>query len=147
MEYYRSPAPSKLGLIILIVVTGLMLGILWYSGAEQLEDLKELSPEWFLLDILFSFTSEALVVVKIGLSIVIVSCAFFIGSKIAAPRHQDSRKILGAKRSSEIESVRLDLRIFSCLGIMAGVFMIVLVIGFLILMVWFILDFLSGGFR
>lgn len=147
MEYYRSPTKSRLGLIILILVTGLVLGILWYSGAEQLEDLKELSPEWFLLDILFTFISEALVAVKIGLSIAIVSCAFFIGSKIAAPRHQVSRNTLGAKRSSDIESARLDLQIFSCLGVLFGTLLIVLVIGFLILMAWFFLEFLNGGFR
>lgn len=147
MEYYRSPAPSKLGLIILIVVTGLMLGILWYSGAEQLEDLKELSPEWFLLDGLYTIISDVLVAVKIGLSIVIVSCAFFIGSKITAPRHQVSRNTLGTKRSSEIESARLDLQIVSCLGMLLGIFLVVLAIGFLILMVWFFLEFLSGGFR
>ena len=138
MEYYRSPAPSKLGLIILIVVTGLMLGILWYSGAEQLEDLKELSPEWFLLDGLYTIISDVLVAVKIGLSIVIVSCAFFIGSKIAAPRHQVSRNALGAKRSSEIESARLDLHIFCVLGVGCGTF--VLVIGSLILIAWLSLN-------
>ena len=135
MEYSHPPAPSRLGLIILILVTGLLLGILWYSGAEQLTDLKEHLPEWLLL---LAFISEALITVRIGLSIIIVSCAFFIGSKIAAPRHQVSRNALGAKRSSEIESARLDLHIFCVLGVGCGTF--VLVIGSLILIAWLSLN-------
>jgi|GEM_PF-4627736 len=134
-----SSAPRRLGLIILIGVTGFLLGILWYSGRDLLNPLKGLVHEGSFLDEAIAFVSLAVGIVKFGLSLLIVSCALFIGTRIAAPRRQVSPVTPGAKRLPEKENTRTGLRIASIFGASVGTILTVLVIGFLIFIAWAIL--------
>lgn len=126
-----SPAPLRIGLIFLIGGTVFLLGILWLLGGDLSERASELGLGGAFGDDAIAFLSMLVATVKIGLSIIIVSCALFIGTKMAPPRHQVSQATSGVKQPPETKSTRHGVRIVSSVGATVGTLVIVLVIGLL----------------
>jgi DNA-directed RNA polymerase subunit RPC12/RpoP len=139
------PASGSLGLIVLIGVTGFLLGILWLSGGDKPDKVNTLGMVEDFFDAVISTVGAG---VKIGLSLFIVSCAVLIGTKMAAPKHRISEATLRVEQPSEIKGARTGLRITSIVGMSLGTMMIVLtVVGgilFIVGAIWLALEILKA---
>lgn len=126
---------SRLGLLVLIAVTGLLLALAWSWGGGTEEQGNTYGAVGDLFDF---FVSSVAFFVKMGISLVIVGCAVLIGTKLAAPKRRRSENPSGdpdagearqpGETPTEKEGVRTGLRALSIVGMSFGTSMIVVTI-------------------
>lgn len=125
-----SSAPRRLGLTLLIGVTGYLLFVLWGWGGNQAAELEG----W--LELLVPFLSIIEIGLKIGVSIVIVSLALLIGAMTAPSRHRVPGNTAGVKQDLPSGANRNGLAIFSGIGMTLGAMIIVFIAVGVIWLVW-----------
>ena len=135
-----SSAPRRLGLIILIGVTGFLLGILWYSGRDLLNPLKGLVHEG-------SFLDEANCICFPGCRYCEIwtvaphreLCSFYRDENRGTASSSFACHTRGETASGEREHPYRTTDLLPFSGASVGTILTVLVIGFLIFIAWAIL--------